>query len=134
MTSLTNIAVLGATGSIGRSALEVISRYQERYRVFALTAGSNVEKLAQLASVWRPYIVAIADESRYKALVEEMRKLGITGVSVAAGADAISDIAGRGGCRGRCAELCGGQGRKAPFTCQQRKRGVRRGASHADRA
>ena len=93
MTSLTNIAVLGATGSIGRSALEVISRYQERYRVFALTAGSNVEKLAQLASVWRPYIVAIADESRYKALVEEMRKLGITGVSVAAGADAISDIA-----------------------------------------
>lgn len=93
MTSLTNIAVLGATGSIGRSALEVISRYQERYRVFALTAGSNVEKLAQLASVWRPYIVAIADESRYKALVEEMRKLGITGVSVVAGADAISDIA-----------------------------------------
>ena len=93
MTDLINIAVLGATGSIGKSALDVIAAYQDRFRVFALTAGSNVEKLAQLASVWRPYIIGIADESRYNALVGRLRELGINDVSVVAGNEACAAIA-----------------------------------------
>lgn len=93
MNDLRNIAVLGATGSIGKSALDVIAAYQDRFRVFALTAGSNVEKLAQLASVWRPYIIGIADESRYNALVGRLKELGINDVSVVAGEEACAAIA-----------------------------------------
>ena len=93
MNDLRNIAVLGATGSIGKSALDVIAAYQDRFRVFALTAGSNVEKLAQLASVWRPYIIGIADESRYNALVGRLKELGINDVSVVAGDEACAAIA-----------------------------------------
>lgn len=93
MSDLRNIAILGATGSIGRSALDVVASYQERFRVFALTVGSNVEKLAQLAAVWRPYIIGIADESKYNALVQRLRDLGTTDVSVVAGEEACAAIA-----------------------------------------
>lgn len=93
MSDLKNIAVLGATGSIGKSALDVVASYPERYRVFALTAGSNVEKLAELVSVWRPFIVGIADDSKYNALVARLRDSGITDVSVVAGEGACASIA-----------------------------------------
>ena len=88
-----NIALLGATGSIGTSALDVIAQYPDQYRVWALAAGSNARKLAQLASVWRPEVVAIADESRYKELVNELKQCGISSIEVLAGNEAIADLA-----------------------------------------
>ena len=88
-----NVALLGVTGSIGQSALDVVAQYPERYRVWAIAAGSNVEKLARLASVWRPYVVAIADQSRYNALVKELKHLGINDIRVMAGSEAMCEIA-----------------------------------------
>lgn len=88
-----NVALLGVTGSIGQSALDVVAQYPERYRVWAIAAGSNVEKLARLASVWRPYVVAIADQSRYNALVKELKHLGINDIRVMAGPEAMCEIA-----------------------------------------
>ena len=88
-----NIALLGATGSIGSSALDVISRYPERFNVQALTCGKNVKKLAQLAAVWRPEVVAIADETLYKPLMNELANAGVTTVRVEAGNDAMAAIA-----------------------------------------
>lgn len=88
-----NIALIGATGSIGTSALDVISSYPDRYNVQALACGSNYKRLAQLASVWRPDVVAVADVTLYKPLLTEMANAGITNVRVEAGADAIAAIA-----------------------------------------
>jgi 1-deoxy-D-xylulose-5-phosphate reductoisomerase len=54
------IAVLGATGSVGRSALDVISRFPRRYRATALCAGTNVRALADLARRFRPDVVCLS--------------------------------------------------------------------------
>lgn len=89
-----NVAVLGATGSIGKSTLDVVSRHPKRFRVTALTAGSNVAKLAQLAAVWRPAVVGIADAALYKSLVQALADVGAKEVRAVAGIEAIAEIAG----------------------------------------
>ena len=84
-----NIALLGATGSIGTSALDVIAQYPERFHVRILAANNNVKKLAQLASVWQPEILVVADEEAYKPLLDELKALGMTHMHVVAGAEAV---------------------------------------------
>jgi 1-deoxy-D-xylulose-5-phosphate reductoisomerase len=53
------VAVLGSTGSIGRSTLDVLRRQREHFRVVALTAGRNAEELAAQVAEWRPSYVGI---------------------------------------------------------------------------
>jgi 1-deoxy-D-xylulose-5-phosphate reductoisomerase len=63
------ISLLGATGSIGDSALDVIARHPERYEVFALSAATRMEKLAALIRTHRPQAVAVPDEKRQAELI-----------------------------------------------------------------
>ena len=56
-----NVAVLGATGSIGASALAVLSQHPDRFRPFVLTANNNRGALEQLVQRWRPEIAVLAD-------------------------------------------------------------------------
>ena len=55
------IAVLGATGSIGASALDVIARHPDRFRVGVLAAHRNVDALAELCVRFAPELAVIAD-------------------------------------------------------------------------
>jgi 1-deoxy-D-xylulose-5-phosphate reductoisomerase len=55
------VAVLGSTGSIGRSTLQVLARQRERFRVVALTAHSNQDLLAEQAREWRPAFVGLVN-------------------------------------------------------------------------
>jgi len=55
------VAVLGSTGSIGLSTLDVLARHPERFRVVALTAHRNVERLAEQCRRYRPQVAAMAD-------------------------------------------------------------------------
>ena len=55
------VAILGSTGSIGRTTLQVLARQRERFRVAALTAHSNADLLAQQAAEWRPGYVGIVN-------------------------------------------------------------------------
>jgi 1-deoxy-D-xylulose-5-phosphate reductoisomerase len=57
------VALLGSTGSIGRSTLDVLRRQQEHFRLVALTAGQNREKLEAQVSEWRPSYAALAGVS-----------------------------------------------------------------------
>ncbi len=86
------ITVLGATGSIGQATLEIVACRHERFRVEALTAAREVERLAQLARRFRPRFVAIAEPSRYAPLRDA---LAGTGIEIGAGAQAIRDAAAR---------------------------------------
>ncbi|MFO7156177.1 MAG: 1-deoxy-D-xylulose-5-phosphate reductoisomerase [Pseudomonadota bacterium] len=54
------LSILGSTGSIGRSALDVVSRFPDRFEVVALAAGRNVELLEQQIRAFRPKVVAVA--------------------------------------------------------------------------
>jgi len=56
------VVILGSTGSIGRSALDVIRRFPDRFRVIGLTAGGNMELLKRQVEEFRPDLVAIRDE------------------------------------------------------------------------
>jgi len=57
------IALLGATGSIGVTALEVMRRYPERFKVVAISAGKNKERLLEQIEAFRPEAVAVLEES-----------------------------------------------------------------------
>lgn len=60
------ISILGATGSIGKSTIDVLSRHPDQFSVFALTANSNVEMLLQQALLCAPEYVVIADPKQFK--------------------------------------------------------------------
>lgn len=85
-----NIAVIGATGSIGTQTLDIVSLHPELYRAVVLTAGSRVDRLIELARVHRPALAVIADSSRYGELCRALRPLGI---ECAAGDQAIAEAA-----------------------------------------
>ena len=53
------VAILGSTGSVGKSALDVISRLDNDFEVVALSADSNIECLARQSRIFRPKIVAV---------------------------------------------------------------------------
>lgn len=57
------IAVLGSTGSIGTQALDVVRKHPDRFRVVALVAGSNAERLAEQADEFRPRLAVLADRA-----------------------------------------------------------------------
>lgn len=71
------VAVLGATGSIGSSALDVIARHPDRLQAQTLVAGRNVEALIALCLIHRPAHAAIADEQGYAALRDGLRTAGL---------------------------------------------------------
>lgn len=80
------VAILGSTGSVGRSALEVMSRHPERFRVVALAANRSVAVLRRQAELHRPRRVVVADPGA--------GKLDLPGVSAAYGRDALLELAG----------------------------------------
>ena len=77
-----NIAIFGATGSIGGSTLDVLSHYQDRYRVFALTANSRIDVLVQLCEKHRPVIALVADEKKKPALAHALSERGLNDIEV----------------------------------------------------
>jgi 1-deoxy-D-xylulose-5-phosphate reductoisomerase len=84
------VAILGSTGSIGCSTLDVIRHLGPPYRAAALGAGRQAEKLAQQAKEFRPHSVALADDSN----IDQLRELlGRDGPRVYAGESGLVDLA-----------------------------------------
>jgi 1-deoxy-D-xylulose-5-phosphate reductoisomerase len=68
------ISILGATGSIGASTLDVLSQHPDLFRVVALTAQSKVDALVELCRRFEPELAAIGDERLLAPLVEALRR------------------------------------------------------------
>ena len=83
------IAILGSTGSIGTQALEVISKFHEKFEVEVLTAFNNVQLLIEQAITFQPNAVVIANESLYPVLADALKNHPI---KVYAGNDALEQI------------------------------------------
>jgi len=100
------IAILGATGSIGKSTLDLVERSPERFEVSAVTAATNVEALADIVRRTGAKLAVVADESRYNDLAELLvgtncRAAAGSGALIeAAAADADLVIAAIVGCAG----------------------------------
>ncbi|MFV0575529.1 MAG: 1-deoxy-D-xylulose-5-phosphate reductoisomerase [Vibrio sp.] len=85
------ITILGATGSIGASTLSVLEQNPEAYSVYALAAGSNVEKMTELCLKWQPEYAAMADENA-ALLLEKKLKAQSSQTRVLAGVEGLCEI------------------------------------------
>lgn len=83
------LVILGATGSIGTQALEVIEAHPHRFEIYALTAQSNAKLLARQALKFHPEVVVIGDESKYQELRSALEG---SGVKVMAGASSLIEV------------------------------------------
>jgi len=84
------IALLGSTGSIGEQTLDVVQAFPERYRVTALAAGRNIDKLAEQIRRFRPELVAVAEPAGAEAL---RGKLGGEAPEIVAGPEGLEAVA-----------------------------------------
>ncbi len=103
------IALLGATGSIGTSALDVIARHPQQLRASVLAAGSNVDALIALCRTHRPDHAAIADPSLFTKLREGLVEAGLT-TQAHAGPQAMDALAASDNCDTVIAAIVGAAG------------------------
>ena len=102
-----NVSVLGATGSIGASTLDVLARHPERYRVFALTAHGAADALAELCRRHRPRYAVLSGIAENQSLRRQFREAGS---ELLFGAAALEDVARDRECHTVMAAIVGAAG------------------------
>ncbi len=104
-----SITILGATGSIGVSTLDVIGRHPDRYRVYALTAHNRVEELAAQCVRFRPEVAVVGTAESAKTLSRLLTQQGMK-TEVAYGSDSLCAVAADSGCQVVMAAIVGAAG------------------------
>src|ERR1700758_4197160 len=90
------IAILGSTGSIGRSTLSVAEAYPERFQIVALAAGGNIDAAFEQARRWRPRVVSMAAENDADVLRSRLKRAGLSEIDVVHGAAGTVKVATHG--------------------------------------
>lgn len=103
------ITILGSTGSIGVSTLDVIARHPERYSVYALTAHSKVDELAQQCVRFKPQVAVVGSAEAAKKLQLLLDAQG-SHTQVTYGEAALCDVASAPACDSVMAAIVGGAG------------------------
>src|SRR5512141_2655672 len=86
-----SLSILGSTGSIGRSALDVVAAFPNRFRVVALAAGRSVERLADQIVAHRPELVSVSGPDEAAALRSLLPKG--TAVRIVTGSEGLDEVA-----------------------------------------
>ena len=89
------ITLLGSTGSIGTQTLDIVAEYPDKFQIVGMTAGGNIELLAQQIRQFQPEIVAIASQNKLVELKEAIADLDIKPILLA-GAEGIETVAAYG--------------------------------------
>jgi 1-deoxy-D-xylulose-5-phosphate reductoisomerase len=100
-----NLAVLGATGSIGASTLDVVARHPGRYRVFALTANASADALLELCRTHRPRYAVLSDASSASE-----KAFASVGTELLKGHSAIDEVVAHADCHAVMAGIVGAAG------------------------
>ena len=87
------ICILGATGSIGVSTLDVVARHPDQYKVVALTANGNIDALYEQCLSHRPEYAVIANPDNAQAFIDKIAGSPIADTKVLAGAEALTQVA-----------------------------------------
>jgi 1-deoxy-D-xylulose-5-phosphate reductoisomerase len=87
------IAILGSTGSIGRSTLSVVDAHPERFSVVSLAAGSNVEAAFEQAKRWRPRLFSMGSREAAEKLRKKLKAVAIENIEVLEGAGGAVAVA-----------------------------------------
>src|SRR5262249_44565629 len=80
------IAILGSTGSIGRSTLSVVESFPDKFQVATLAAGRNLDVAFEQVQRWRPRLVSVALESHAENLKTRLKSAGISDIDITHGA------------------------------------------------
>ncbi|MEO8122570.1 MAG: 1-deoxy-D-xylulose-5-phosphate reductoisomerase [Burkholderiales bacterium] len=86
------ICILGSTGSVGVSTLDVLARHRDRFEVFALSANSRQDELQAQCRHWRPRFAVLPDEARARPLRDALRADGVR-TEVLSGVHALAEVA-----------------------------------------
>lgn len=113
------LTILGSTGSIGESTLDVVSRHPEKFRVFALAGHKQVEKLAAQCRMFRPEYAVVAD-AEHAARLEALLKRDSTATQVLHGAQALVDVASAGEAGGVMCAIVGAAGLPSALAAAQK--------------
>ena len=103
------VAILGSTGSIGVSTLDVIGRHPERFSVVALTANTNVQRLLSQCLTYKPRFAVMSDSTSAQKLTGLLREAK-SDTEVLSGADAICEISSHQDTDTVMAAIVGGAG------------------------
>ena len=113
------LTILGSTGSIGESTLDVVSRHPEKFRVFALAGHKQVEKLAVQCRTFRPEYAVVAD-AEHAARLEALLKRDGTATQVLHGAQALVDVASADEVSGVMCAIVGAAGLPSALAAAQK--------------
>jgi len=86
------ISLIGSTGSIGKSTLSVVEHLPERFSIFALTAHSAVDVLADQVAAFRPQVVVITDEACVEPFRRHCREKAIAVPEIAVGREGLRQV------------------------------------------
>ena len=87
------IAILGSTGSIGRSTLSIVESYPDRFQVVTLAAGRNLDAAFEQAQTWKPRLISVADETDASALRSRLKSSGLEQIEVLHGSSGTVKVA-----------------------------------------
>ncbi len=79
------IAILGSTGSIGRSTLSIVESFPDKFQVVTMAAGSNLQAAFDQARRWRPKVLSVAKEQDAEALRSQLKQAGLGEIEVVYG-------------------------------------------------
>ncbi|MCX7108093.1 MAG: 1-deoxy-D-xylulose-5-phosphate reductoisomerase [Methylococcales bacterium] len=88
-----NICILGATGSIGVSTLDVVARHPDLYKAIALTANKNIDLLYEQCLIHHPEYVVVVDENNARTFSEKIKNSIISDIQVLSGAESLEFVA-----------------------------------------
>ncbi len=107
--AMQNVTILGATGSIGVSTLDVLARHPQRYAVYALSAHTRVDVLAAQCRQFRPQVAVVGNAQDAQKLSQLLREYKLS-TTVAYGPEALCAIASAPGCDTVMAAIVGAAG------------------------
>jgi 1-deoxy-D-xylulose-5-phosphate reductoisomerase len=107
--SMQRLAILGSTGSVGTSTLDVAARHPDRFRVFALTAHQRIDRLFEQCLAFLPEVAVVGDAQGAAELEQKLRAARLN-TAVAYGPQALSAVASASGCDAVVAAIVGGAG------------------------
>ena len=87
------IAILGSTGSIGRSTLSVVGSYPDRFSVVSLAAGRNIEAAFEQAMRWKPQLISLAEGNDAQVLRAQLKSAGLADIKVVDGSTGTVQVA-----------------------------------------
>lgn len=113
------LTILGSTGSIGESTLDVVSRHPEKFRVFALAGHRQVDKLAVQCKQFRPEYAVVGDAGHAAELEKKLKQEGIS-TQVLYGSQALIDVASADEVSGVMCAIVGAAGLPSALAAAQK--------------